>query len=182
MYCPQGVPLHFPYPVKSHQKRCIARLAASQASLSFVLPQALCLFLIDTHRVGIVGDLVDSARAPVGDDLCFDILNYLLRIGIEWISVAGAPGSEAEGDDIALVVRSDRPDEWFISPFPANGLSVDERRKIQVHRGVTCAHALEDIGTAHADARHSRRRIAAEERLGCLHFAVIGDRRKEDRW
>ncbi len=82
----------------------IPGLATSQASLSFGLPQGLCLLLIDPQRVGIVGYLVDVACAPVRDDLCFDILHHLLRVGIQRVSVARAPRGEAEGDDISLAV------------------------------------------------------------------------------
>src|SRR5260370_36471289 len=86
----------------------IPGLAPGQAGLSFGPPQGLCLVLIETHRVRIVGDLVDSARAPVGDDLRFDILHHLLRVGIERISVAGPPGSEAEGYNSTLGDRRER--------------------------------------------------------------------------
>src|SRR5579875_209551 len=155
-------------------------LATCQPRFALGIAQRLCLRHVDPHGVRVIGHPVDIARAPVGDDLRFDIPHDLLWIGIERVSIARPSTGKAKGDHIALVVGSDGADEWFIAPFPMDGLSIDERSKIQFEAGIPCAHPLEKIGSANTDTRHRRRRIATKEWLRRLHLTVIGNRREEN--
>src|SRR5579883_490033 len=155
-------------------------LAACQPRFALGIAQRLCLRHVDAHGVLVVSHLIDVACAPVGDDFRFDIPHDLLWVGVERVSIARPSTGKAKGDNVSLVVGPDGADERFIAPFSMDGLSIDERSKIQFEAGIPCAHPLEKIGPANTDPRHSRRRIATEEWLRRLHFAVIGNRREEN--